>query len=145
MKRAARIAWGFVAALVLLVIGLTWQGASGWLTRGGARIEQGRAAGLGRDDVECVSRALESKHASHAIGDAMGDSLWLSGCLLAARRTTLCNGVPPSNSVLEAGAWVASTCEARAGAGGRCQVVLQAVLRHCDPDRSQGPSGKIDG
>jgi hypothetical protein len=134
VKRAARIGWGMVAALVLLIAGLAWHGGSGWLARSAERFEQGRAAGAGRDDHACVELALRVDDASQRFGDVVGDSVWLRGCLNAARPTGVCVGVPAASSPLEAGSWVARSCAVLGGADDlRCHVLLNAVVGHCDP------------
>lgn len=113
-----------------------------------AVIDEGRAAGRRLDEGACLALAVDRhrKDAAGAMGAAVRNNLWLTGCLEASRpQRKFCEGVPPYDSPVAVGAWAGLACAKQGISDSFCSNLYSNVAKYCSSSRREARMARKQG
>jgi hypothetical protein len=139
----ARILKAFVAGGATVVALLIIGGAAGtywWSKHGRPFVESGRQAhiegeqvGEETDDQGCLDETLARLKRSGRLAQAVGDSLFLKGCLSASEPTAgFCDRVPKGKDVANSARWRMTQCAGAGLSDPNCPRLFAQVQEYCE-------------
>jgi hypothetical protein len=143
MQRNTKILLLVLGAIVFLGVGailvaavFVVRNADGWVDRGRQRMEAGREAGAALDSQGCVDRALGEYRKDRGPLSAIGQRIWLTGCLeTATPNDAICPTIDAESTLGAVGQLLAARnafC-VRHGLGGDqgCQQLAEGIESFC--------------
>ena len=139
----ARILKAFVAGGATVVALLIIAGTAGtyWWSKHGrpfaesgpqARLE-GEQLGEETDDQGCLDEALARYKRSGGLGQSVGHSLFLKGCLSASEPTAgFCDQVPKGRDVAKSARWRTTKCAGAGLSDPSCPQLFAQVQEYCE-------------
>jgi hypothetical protein len=143
MQRNTKILLLALGAIVFLGVGailvaavFVVRNADGWVDRGRQRMEAGREAGAALDSQGCVDRALGEYRKDRGPFSAIGQRIWLTGCLeTATPNDAICPTIDAESTLGAVGQLLAARnafCVRHGLAGDQgCQQLAEGIESFC--------------
>lgn len=142
--RVLLIILALIAALVLLVGGGAWlwfhNNQEALLREGEAAQDAARDFSREHAQAECIDEATRRYARCEGFSCRIGNSLFVSACLAAARPTAgLCRDIPAPDALVAVSRWALTEC-ARRGLADNCPVeVFSQTAQFCASQRPVNP------